>query len=211
MEEMEISAKTVEDAISEAEQRLGVSRDNLEVVVVTQGRGGVFGIGGKESVIRVKPLVPPEKDVETVAREVLETLLRLMGIEGKIEALSSNDIPVVLNIEGDDLGILIGRRGNTLASLEYIVRLMVVGRLKAWLPLSIDVAQYRKRRRDSLSSSALHLAEQVKTRHRAITLEPMPPNERRIIHLALANHPDVVTHSVGEGEGRKVVILPRRG
>jgi len=211
MEEMEISAKTVEDAISEAEQRLGVSRDNLEVVVVTQGRGGVFGIGGKESVIRVKPLVPPEKDVETVAREMLETLLRLMGIEGKIEALSSNDIPVVLNIEGDDLGILIGRRGNTLASLEYIVRLMVVGRLKAWLPLSIDVAQYRKRRRDSLSSSALHLAEQVKTRHRAITLEPMPPNERRIIHLALANHPDVVTHSVGEGEGRKVVILPRRG
>jgi spoIIIJ-associated protein len=211
MEEMEISAKTVEDAISEAEQRLGVSRDNLEVVVVTQGRGGVFGIGGKESVIRVKPLVPPEKDVETVAREVLETLLRLMGIEGKIEALSSNDIPVVLNIEGDDLGILIGRRGNTLASLEYIVRLMVVGQLKAWLPLSIDVAQYRKRRRDSLSSSALHLAEQVKTRHRAITLEPMPPNERRIIHLALANHPDVVTHSVGEGEGRKVVILPRRG
>jgi len=112
-----------------------------------------------------------------------------------------------VNIEGDDLGILIGRRGQTLASLEYIVRLMVAERLKAWLPLSVDVAGYKKRRRDSLQKLALRLAEQVKSKHRAITLEPMLASERRIIHLALANHPDVATHSTGEGEDRKVVIL----
>jgi spoIIIJ-associated protein len=132
-----------------------------------------------------------------------------MGVAGKVQ-VSSNDIPVVLNLKGDNLGILIGRRGQTLASLEYIVRLIVAGKLKAWLPLSVDVAEYKKRRRDSLQSLALRLAEQVKSRHRAITLEPMPPSERRIIHLALANHPDVTTHSIGEGEDRKVVILLKR-
>jgi spoIIIJ-associated protein len=137
---------------------------------------------------------------------VLSTLLRLTGVTGEIEVLSY-DIPVALNIKGDNLGILIGRRGQTLASLELITKLIVAGRLKAWLPLSIDVTDYKKRRRDSLQRLALHLADEVKSKHRAITLEPMPPNERRIIHLTLAEHPDVITYSVGEGENRKVVIL----
>ena len=133
-----------------------------------------------------------------------------MGVTGKIEVLS-HEIPIALNIEGDDLGILIGRRGQTLASLEYIVRLIVAGQLKAWLPLTVDIAGYKKRRRDSLQKLALHLAEQVKSRHRAATLEPMPADERRIIHLTLADHPDVTTHSLGEGENRKVVILLKQG
>ena len=208
MEELEITAKTVEQAIEEAERQLGVNRDQFEVVVVTEGKAGIFGIGGEEAVIRA--LIPPEKDVVEVATDVLAKLLSLIGVKGEVEMLS-HEIPIALNIEGDDLGILIGRRGQTLASLEYIVKLIVAGRLKAWLPLSVDVAEYKKRRRDTLQKLALHLAEQVKSRHRAVTLEPMPAAERRIIHLTLADHPDVTTHSLGEGDDRKVVILLKQG
>jgi spoIIIJ-associated protein len=209
MEELEITAGTVEEAIEEAERQLGASRDQFEVVVVKKGKTGILGLGGKEAVIKVKPMASLEKNVAEVATEVLETLVGLMGISGKVEA--SSEIPVTLNIEGDDLGILIGRRGQTLACLQHIVRLIVAGRLKAWLPLAVDVAGYKKRHCENLRKLALNLAEQVKLRRRAITLEPMLPDERRIIHLTLANHPDVTTHSIGEGETRKVVILLKRG
>jgi spoIIIJ-associated protein len=209
MEELEISAGTVEEAIEEAERQLGASRDQFEVVVVRKGKSGILGIGGKEAVIKVKPVASSEQDVVKVATQVLDTLVRLMGVAGRVEA--SSEIPVTLNIEGDDLGILIGRRGQTLACLQYIVRLIVAGRLKAWLPLAVDVAGYKKRHCENLRKLALNLADQVRLRRRAITLEPMLPDERRIIHLALANHPDVTTHSIGEGETRKVVILLRRG
>ena len=206
MKELKITAKTVEEAIEEAEKQLGISRDQFEVVVVREGKAGIFGVGAEEALIRVKPITPQEKDLVRVAIEVLDTLLRLMGVTGKVEVLPE-EVPIALNITGDDLGILIGRRGQTLASLEYITKLIVAGQLKAWLPLSVDVAEYKKRRRESLRRLALHLAEQVKSRRRAMTLEPMPPDERRIIHLTLADHPDVTTHSMGEGENRKVVIL----
>lgn len=208
MEELEITGKTVEQAVSEAETRLGVSRDEFEVVVVRQGRSGVLGIGSEKAVIRVKPLGPPKEDVIEIATEILERLLELMGVGGKVEA-SSDEMPIVLNIEGEDLGILIGRRGQSLSSLAYIVKLMVASQLKTWLPLSVDVGGYKKRRYDSLRQLALRLAEQVNLRQHSITLEPMPPDERCIIHLALADHPDVLTHSIGKGGGRKVVILLR--
>ena len=206
MEELEITAKTVEEAIEEAEKQLGIGREQFEIVIIRKGKSGIFGMGGEEAVIKVKSLISSEKDVIKVATDVLNTLLKLMGVAGEVEALSQ-DIPMALNIRGDDLGILIGRRGQTLASLEFIAKLVVAGRLKAWLPLSIDVAEYKRRRRDSLQRLALHLAGEVKSKHRAMTLEPMPPDERRIIHLTLADHPNVTTHSMGEGENRKVVIL----
>ena len=206
MEGLEITAKTVEQAIEEAEKRLGISRDQFEVEVVREGKSGVLGVRGKEVVIRVNRLTAPEGDVVRVGIEVLDTLIRLMGVVGRVEVLSE-EIPIALNIEGDDLGILIGRRGQTLASLGHIAKLIVAARLKAWLPLNVDVAGYKKRRHESLQRLALYLAEQVKSKHHAITMEPMPPAERRIIHLSLADDPDVVTQSLGEGEDRKVVIL----
>jgi spoIIIJ-associated protein len=162
----------------------------------------------------VKPLpVPGEKaDVVKVASEVLETLIKFMRIAADISATQSatGELPVTLNIEGDDLGVLIGRRGQALASLQYIVRLIVAGKLKVWVPINVDVAGYKKRRYESLQSLALRLAEQVKRNRRLITLEPMPADERRIIHLALADHPDVTTQSMGEGEMRKVAILLKK-
>jgi len=218
MEGIEIVAATVEQAIEKAEAQLGLSRDQFEVEVVREGKSGILGAKGKEALIRVTPVTPPEKacpelvegDAAQVVTEILDTLLGLLDVTGKVEVLS-DEIPLALNIKGDDLGILIGRRGQTLACLEYITKLIVVGRLKAWLPLTVDVAGYKERRRDSLQRLALYLAEQVKSRRRAITMEPMPADERRIVHLTLADNPDVTTQSIGEGEGRKVVILLRQG
>jgi len=210
MEEIEIVASTVEQAIEKAEAQLGLSRDQFEVEVVREGKSGILGTRGKEALIRVTPVTPVEKDVVQVVTETLDTLLELLDVTGKVEVVS-DEIPLALDITGDDLGILIGRRGQTLACLEYITKLIVVGRLKAWLPLTVDVAGYKKRRRDSLERLALYLAEQVKSRRRPVTMEPMPADERRIVHLTLADNPDVTTQSTGEGESRKVVILLRQG
>jgi len=147
-----------------------------------------------------------------VAKEVLEALVKSMKIAGDVSVTQSatGGLPVTLNIEGDDLGVLIGRRGETLASLQYIVRLIVSEKLKEWMPINVDVAGYKKRRYESLQNLALRLAEQVKSNRRLITLEPMPADERRIIHLALTDHPDVTTQSMGEGEMRKVAILLKK-
>jgi spoIIIJ-associated protein len=210
MEGIEVTAATVEQAIVKAEAQLGMSRDEFEVEIIRGEMPDISEEEGEEAIIRVNPIGLPGKDAIKVVTEILDTLLGLLGVTGKVEILS-DEIPLDLDIKGDDLGILIGRRGQTLASLEYITKLMVVGRLKAWVPLAIDVAGYRKRRRDSLQRLALYLAEQVKSRRRAITMEPMPADERRIVHLTLADNPDVTTQSMGEGENRKVVILLKQG
>jgi spoIIIJ-associated protein len=209
MEGIEITAATVEQAIEKAEAQLGLNRDQFEVEVVREGKSGTSA-KGEEALVRVTPVTPPEKYAVKVVTEILDTLLGLLGVTGKVEVVS-DEIPLALDIKGDDLGILIGRRGQTLACLEYITKLIVVGRLKTWLPLSVDVAEYKERRRDSLQRLALYLAEQVKSRSHSITMEPMPADERRIVHLTLADNPDVTTHSIGEGEDRKVVILLRQG
>lgn len=216
MEDIEIVAATVEQAIEKAEAQLGLSRDRFKVEVVTEEKEGLLGVGDKGAVIRVVPITEPEtvslehaeSDVLQVAVEVVEDLLELLGVRGRVEVLC-DEMPLAFDITGDDLGILIGRRGQTQASLEYITKLIVTRRLESWVPLTVDVAGYKKRRLDSLQRLALYLADQVKSRRRAITMEPMPPDERRIVHLALADNPDVTTESVGEGDGRKVVVLLR--
>ena len=159
-----------------------------------------------------------QSDIIEVAKNVLEGLLSLMGIdasvvasadysvEGEEEAMSS----ISLDIEGDDLGILIGRRGQTLASLQYVVRLIVGHQTNVRLPIVIDVEGYKQRRSESLRALAWRMAEQVKGKSIPYTLEPMPAFERRVIHLTLADHPDVTTESTGYGEARKVVILPKK-
>jgi spoIIIJ-associated protein len=119
-------------------------------------------------------------------------------------------VKAVLDIEGDDLGILIGRRGSTMAALQYLLNLMVTRKFKQHAPFAIDVDGYRQRREESLRELAFRMAERVRATGRSVTLEPMPPNERRIVHLALAKDPTVGTSSVGEGDSRKVAISIRR-
>jgi len=177
-------------------------------------------LGAEEARIRVEPLVlTPEKesDIADAAKGILETLLAKMGVAASVmprakpivEGEEGDTALIAFDIKGDDLGILIGRRGQTLSCLQFIVRLIVGQQTKAWVPIIIDVEGYKQRRYEALRALAGHMAEQVKAGQAPFTLEPMPAYERRIIHLALADHPDVTTQSTGEGEARKVVILPR--
>ena len=220
MKEVEISAKSVEAAIHQALEQLGVSRDEVEVTVLSEGKTGVLGLGAEEARIRVRPLVPApetESDVAEAAKRVLETLISAMGVVASVnpgvqplvEGESGATAPIAFDIMGDDLGVLIGRRGQTLSCLQYMVRLIMAHQRKAWLPISIDVDGYKQRRYKALQSLALRIAEQVEAKGVPFTLEPMPAYERRIVHLTLADHPDVATESIGEGESRKVVILPK--
>jgi spoIIIJ-associated protein len=214
MKELEVSGKSVDEAIQTALEQLGVSEDKVEVTVLKKGRSGILGMGVEEAKIKVRlKLEPDEKaDAVEVAKEVLETLIKLMKITAEVSVLQANtgELPVTLNIEGEDLGVLIGRRGQALASLQYVVRLIVAEKLKVWIPMNVDIAGYKKRRYESLQNLALRVAEQVKKNRRLIMLEPMPADERRIIHLALADHPDVTTQSMGEGDMRKVAILLKK-
>jgi len=214
MNELEVSGKTVDEAIQIALEKLGVSEDKVEVTVLKKGRSGVLGMGVEEAKIKVrlKPAAGEKADAVEVAKEVLETLVKLMKITAEVSVLQANtgELPVTLNIEGEDLGVLIGRRGQALASLQYVVRLIVAEKLKVWVPINVDIAGYKKRRYESLQNLALRLAEEVKRNRRLIMLEPMPADERRIIHLALADHPDVTTQSMGEGDMRKVAILLKK-
>ncbi len=216
MESLEVRGKTVEEAIQNALTQLGVSREEVEIAVIKEGKLGILGLGAEEAIVSVKPLRPvAKKATGEVATEVLKKLLALMEVSGSVTAETQPVLPgeeagasIVLNVEGDDLGILIGRRGQTLTCLQHIVRLILGQQTKAWVPIVIDVEGY-KRRYQALQAFALRMAEQVSAQGTPFTLEPMPPYERRIIHITLAGHPNVVTESIGEGESRKVVILPK--
>lgn len=218
MDSLEISAKTVEEAVELAVKSLGASREEVEVVVLKKGRPGFLGLGGEEAVVRVTRLQSEEMEsaAVVVAKEVLEKLLSLMKVSASVGEKrpcflegEEGRAPVGLDITGEDLGILIGRRGNTLSSLQYLVYLIVSHQLKARVHVTIDVEGYRERRYEALKNLALRVAERVGDTGQPVTLEPMPANERRIIHLALRDYPEVMTESIGEGEARKVTIVKR--
>lgn len=227
MEILEVSGKTVDEAINKALKQLGVKREDVNITVLNEGKnGGFLGLGAEDAVISVEVLDSVSTDstsemtadeVVTIARSILEELLKLLEVEGSVvpgtypdESGEPNSAPIAFNIEGDDLGILIGRRGQTLSSLQYILRLIVGHKTSAWIPIVIDAESYKQRRYEALQALAHRMAENVKTKGSPFTLEPMPPNERRIVHMALANHSAVYTESIGEGESRKVVIKPKK-
>ncbi len=221
MESVETSAKTVREAIAQALAKLGAQRDEVEVTVLSEGRPGILGFRSEEARVRVERK-PPPRDPELVAeievgKEVLERLLDLLGVEATVEVRYPSGLQAqgepsapALDIVDGDLGILIGRRGETLSSLQFIVNLIVSKRLGRHSSLVVDVEGYRVRREETLRSLAQRMAERAMQTGEPVALEAMPPSERRIVHLALRDHPDVVTESVGEDEQRKVVISPRK-
>ncbi|HET6477924.1 MAG TPA: R3H domain-containing nucleic acid-binding protein [Dehalococcoidales bacterium] len=158
-----------------------------------------------------------ETEIAEVARTILETLLDLMGVPASVNtvhgAMVESEVEepsaITLNVEGDDLGILIGRRGQTLSCLQYLVRIIIGHQEKVWVPIVIDVEGYKQRRCNALQSLAWRIAEQVTQKREPFALEPMPAFDRRIIHLTLADHPEVTTESNGEGEARRVVVVPK--
>ncbi|MBI4266897.1 MAG: KH domain-containing protein [Chloroflexi bacterium] len=167
--------------------------------------------------VMVMEIPDEQKNVAETARGVLEKLLGLLEITASVAPsaqfpMSDEDeaaASIAFDVKGKDLGILIGRRGETLASLQYLVRLIASQQTQTRLPIIVDVEGYKRRHWEGLQSLAWRIAEQVKLRKTPFALEPMPAFERRIIHLALANNPDVITESTGQGETRKVVIMPR--
>lgn len=217
MESIEISAKSVEEAVELALAKLGLNRSEVEVVVVEEGKKGIFGFGSEEIKVRVTPLgqmSEGEVDVGGMAKGVLENLLSLMEVPASVnlEEKGVDELGAVsLDIRGENLGILIGRRGETLSTLQYLVNLIVSRGLKAHAGVFVDVEGYRQRRHQSLRLLARRMAEQVKSTGRSVALESMPPSERRIIHLELQDDSDVTTQSVGWGEDRKVAILSKEG
>ncbi|HEY49401.1 MAG TPA: KH domain-containing protein [Dehalococcoidia bacterium] len=215
MESIEVSAKSEEEAVEIALAELGLSRSEVEVVIVKKGKGGLFGLGSGEVTVRVTPLEllsGDSSEVGGMAKEVLESVLPMIDISASVNLVvegSGDEASVTLDIRGDDLGILIGRRGETLSSLQYLINLIVSRHMKSRVGVTVDVEGYKKRRHESLRLMAQRLAEQVRNTGRSVTLEPMTPAERRIIHLELRDNPYVTTQSIGMGEARKVAILSK--
>ncbi len=228
---VEASGKTVEEAIERALDELDATREDIEFEVLSEPKGGILGVGASDARVRVwrtgeeaaaghegadaeGELI--EDDAE-MAAQMLDHLLELMGVTADVsirDAETPGDglgmAKAVLDVEGDDLGLLIGRRGETLASLQYLLNLMVGRKLSEHATFTVDVEGYRRRREKQLDSLARRMADQVRRTRRPVTLEPMPPNERRIVHLTLAEDRDVETSSTGEGENRKVSISLKR-
>jgi spoIIIJ-associated protein len=221
MEEVEASGKTVDEAIASALEQLQMDRSQVEVEIISAGRAGLFGLGGENARVMVRPITTEQVGLDSptikMAVEFLQRLLELMSIDAEVTARLPETpgdgvgrASAVLDVAGEDLGILIGRRGSTLASLQYTVNHMVSRQLKSKALVTVDVEGYRRRREENLKGLALRLAEKVKNTGRTITLEPMPANERRIVHLALAGDSQVTSFSLGDGESRKVAISLKR-
>ena len=240
---VEISAKTVEEAIARGLADLSLTREQAEITILNPGRSGVLGFGAEDALVRIaaRPelremaaeVAEPESDFEepalaapapeapasdaaNLAVDVLQGLLDRMSIRARVTVRVGDDLieegeepPLTLDIVGDDLGILIGRQGETLRDLQYMTRLMLSHQLERWEPIVVDVESYRVRRRRSLHLLAVRMAERVVVSRQRVVLEAMPAHERRIIHMALRDHPTVTTKSIGEGEHRKVTIIPK--
>lgn len=231
MEYKEFSAKTVSDAITAACQEFTVTSDRLDYEVVEEGSSGFLGIGAKAAVIKarikeeVKEEVKPEiKEIKKekkesaslntdpahlceVAKDFLRDVFKAMNLEVIVEAsYNEKDKEMDINLSGDEMGILIGKRGQTLDSVQYLVSLVVNKDQNDYIRVKVDTENYRERRKETLENLAKNIAYKVKRTKRPVSLEPMNPYERRIIHSALQNDRYVTTHSEGEEPFRRVVV-----
>ncbi|MBP2642341.1 MAG: hypothetical protein H6Q67_228 [Firmicutes bacterium] len=222
MKVIEVSGKTIEDALSAGLAELFVSRDDVEYEVLEEPSKGLFGfLGGKPAKLRItvkeKPFLDEvtEKvqaamvDPVTAATTFLHSVFSAMKIDVSMENCKKND-HVVINLRGDNLGVLIGKHGQTLDALQYLTNLAAHRDSEERLKIVIDVEDYRKRREETLIRLAKRLADKVKSQGDKVVLEPMSPQERKIIHMALQNEYRVTTYSEGEEPYRKVVIALKK-
>lgn len=224
MEEIVRSARTVDEAIELALKELDADRDEAEVEILSKGKTGFLGIGSELAQVKVTRIsadrndagVPTTSAGETtaagVATDAVGHILEAAGVNVTRTLRSAHDPESggpIIDLAGEDSGLLIGRRGQTLQALQFLVNLIVRKQFDG-VRVVLDVENYRQRREASLREMATNIAERVAQTNRSITLEPMPPADRRIIHTTLTDHPSVATESTGEGEGRKVTIRPKR-
>ena len=207
MDYQNFSAKTVSDAITEACKALGVTSDKLDYVVVEEGSAGFLGIGAKNASINAKI----KSSVSDVAKNFLNDVFAAMNMTVVINVdYKENERELDIDLAGDDMGVLIGKRGQTLDSLQYLVSLIVNKESTEYIRVKVDTENYRKRRQDTLENLAKNIAFKVKRTKRTVSLEPMNPYERRIIHSALQNDKFVTTHSEGEEPYRHVVVTMKK-
>lgn len=207
MEYMEFSAKTVSDAITEACQKLEVTSDRLDVEVVEEGSAGFLGIGSKMALIKARIKCSLKDNAKNFLNEVFEAMDMTVVVDVKY---NEEEKTMDIDLSGDEMGVLIGKRGQTLDSLQYLVSLVVNKDSEDYIRVKVDTENYRQRRKDTLENLAKNISFKVKRTKRAVKLEPMNPYERRIIHSALQNDKYVTTHSEGEEPFRCVVVTLKR-
>lgn len=237
---LEIIAPTVDEAVTRGLAQLGIGQDAVDVEVLDSGSKGLFGLGGRQARIRLAlkngfaqsqpdnssilarevPALEEEDQNEDqvirASREIVKDMLEKMKVTAKVSARYTEPVEpgdekqVQVDINGEDLSILIGRRSETLNALQYISSLIVSKKMEEWVPLVIDIQGYRLRRTRQLQQLARRMADQAVHTGRRQTLEPMPANERRIIHMELSSHGEVLTESTGEEPNRKVTIVPKK-
>lgn len=209
MEFLEFEGKTAEEAIEEACAHFRVPPENLEIEIVSVGSSGIFGLGSRKARIRVALREEAEVLLLPKAQEILEEILQKMGEEAKVSASQEED-RITLRIETADPGLLIGKQGQTLEALQYLVTKILAKHSHRKVRVAIDIESYRARHHEALTHLALKYGEKVKRSGKPITLNPMNPHDRRIIHLALQEDKELKTMSRGEGLYKKVVIYPSK-
>ena len=207
MEFIEVSAKTVDDAITEASIKLGTTSDKIEVEVIEKGSTGFLGIKSKPAIIKARK----KNDTVDNIREFLENVFSAMDMEVTIDIKKAEDEKVYeVELSGKEMGLLIGKRGQTLDSLQYLTNLAVNKHSDGYIKVKLDTEDYRQRRKDTLENLAKNIAYKVKRTKRPVSLEPMNPFERRVIHSALQGDRYVETHSEGEEPFRHVVVTLKK-
>lgn len=207
MEFIEVSAKTVDDAITEASIKLGTTSDKIEVEVIEKGSTGFLGIKSKPAIIKARK----KNDTVDNIREFLENVFSAMNMEVTIDIKKAEDDKVYeVELSGKEMGLLIGKRGQTLDSLQYLTNLAVNKHSDGYIKVKLDTEDYRQRRKDTLENLAKSIAYKVKRTKRPVSLEPMNPFERRVIHSALQGDRYVETHSEGEEPFRHVVVTLKK-
>ncbi len=207
MEFIEVSAKTVNDAITDALVQLSITSDQLEYEVINEGSAGFFGLGSKPAVIKARKKYSPEESV----RDFLTRVFEAMDMEVEIVTKYDEESGLIdVEFKGSEMGVLIGKRGQTLDSLQYLTNLAVNKQSDHYVKVKLDTEDYRKRRKDTLENLAKNISYKVKRTKRPVALEPMNPFERRVIHSALQNDRFVSTHSEGEEPYRHVVVTLKR-
>jgi len=231
---LEMIANTVEEAVEKGINQLGLSREKVDIEVLDEGGSGLFGIGQRQARVRLTVIdsdnaprtkqsystaqdITPEEleNTMSIAQATVQELLEHMSISahvstrlGESDERDSNP-PIMVEVEGNDLSILIGRNAETLNALQIITRMIVGKEIGHAAHLIVDVEGYRERRESNLRQLAQRMASQALNTGRRQSLEPMTPAERRIIHIELRDHEDVITESSGQGPKRKVVIIPK--
>ena len=207
MDYTKFTAKTINDAITEACTKFSITSDKLDYEVVEEGSSGFLGIGSKPAIINARV----KRTIADKAVQFLNSVFEAMDLMVVVKAeYKEEDNSLEIDLSGDEMGVLIGKRGQTLDSLQYIVSLVINKDVENYIRVKVDTENYRQRRKDTLENLAKNIAYKVKRTKRSVSLEPMNPYERRIIHSALQNDRYVTTHSEGEDPFRRVVVTLKK-